>query len=878
MKRKSFVLIWMLFAIISLKAQISEGGIPKSFELSDLKSTSNINHYNTPRLNVEKLLNEDKKNGLPLRYAKFHSVNINIKKVGSELTIDEGTIWRYRIKSEEAYSIGLQFKEYKLPENASLFIYNQSRNNIYGAFTSKNNKESGLLSIAEFPGNEVIIEYFEPRNVKFDGVLIIGKIGQAYRNIYSTVESTTDDSFIDINCPEGDKVQLEKHAVAKMTWEEDGIGYLCTGSLINNVRNDGTPYFLTAHHCLSNNIASQTLITYFNYEKEDCNGSTIAGKTLSGSSLKATYYASDFTLLLLDNTPPANYQPYYPGWDAGEDSLVIGGTGIHHPSGLPKKVSIEQNQIFSYEWELNWEDVNTSPPHSHWILEFDSGITEGGSSGSPLFNSKKQIIGQLHGGADEFDFYGKISASWINGTYNFQRLKPWLDPDNTGVLKIDGYTPANNSLDAHFYSDFQTVCADEPLLLNDGSLFSPTSWEWSFEPSGVEYVNETNANSQNPEVIFNEEGSYTITLKVKNDVYANQVTRENYIVTGNNLDLSITSVYEPELCTEDLMEYSYYATGADSFSWSVINGDSFILIDSSSLLTDTLYFSINDTVAIDSSFTIDIQLTGFHGECKDSIEESLSVVFPFNDNIENAYMLSLGKSGPYTNQCAGTQENEPNPPQGSCNTQETWCECEVSDTILENSVWFTFLGPETGIVAIDAPGFDDQIAVYEAESAEDILSGNESNYKIIGANDDYFGEDMDYSALIEKIVVEPGKMYWLQVDGSACGASGTFYLELFDYSLEKQTGFTTQDISASLRVFPNPATDYITIKGNFTSTNAQFSLLTVDGKIVFSTELYDLIDSEQFKVCLPDNLNSGMYILFVSGDKINYQQSLSIIK
>ena len=129
----------------------------------------------------------------------------------------------------------------------------------------------------------------------------------------------------------------------------------------------------------------------------------------------------------------------------------------------------------------------------------------------------------------------------------------------------------------------------------------------------------------------------------------------------------------------------------------------------------------------------------------------LKYYIPFNDNIENAYPLQLGQNGPFTNQGATVQNNEPNPPDpaDACNTQHTWCQCNISDTILDNSVWFTFQGPETGTVGINVPGFDDQIAVYQADSYSDILSGDTSKYKILAANDDYFGQDSSYSALIE---------------------------------------------------------------------------------------------------------------------------------
>ena len=74
-------------------------------------------------------------------------------------------------------------------------------------------------------------------------------------------------------------------------------------------------------------------------------------------------------------------------------------------------------------------------------------MTEGGSSGSPLFDSFGMIVGNLTGGGsscdsaslDEPDYYGKFSHSWIScGPDSASQLQPWLDPDNTGVEVLDG--------------------------------------------------------------------------------------------------------------------------------------------------------------------------------------------------------------------------------------------------------------------------------------------------------------------------------------------------------------------------------------------------------------------------------------------------------
>jgi hypothetical protein len=146
---------------------------------------------------------------------------------------------------------------------------------------------------------------------------------------------------------------------------------------------------------------------------------------------------------LQGNTVPIAYSPYFSGWD-NSGNTPTSGIGIHHPAGDIKKISFENNPLISTTF-------GSCPPNSHWgVTTWDSGVTEGGSSGSPLYDQNHRIIGQLHGGASACgasslsDEYGKFSVSWEPaGSTSATQLKYWLDPANSGVQFIDGYDPTN---------------------------------------------------------------------------------------------------------------------------------------------------------------------------------------------------------------------------------------------------------------------------------------------------------------------------------------------------------------------------------------------------------------------------------------------------
>jgi V8-like Glu-specific endopeptidase len=238
-----------------------------------------------------------------------------------------------------------------------------------------------------------------------------------------------------VNCAVGADWQVEKRSVAMIL---SGGSALCTGSLVNNTANDGTPYFLTANHCYSNTVGSWVFV--FNHETTGCTGTTgPTNQTVSGSVLRARNAGSDFCLLELNSIPPASYNVQYAGWDASDAATVTSAVGIHHPSGDLKKISFENDAVPQGTWSgaQTWD-----------VQQWDDGITEGGSSGSPLFDQNHRVIGQLYGGLSgcagnvengEGDSYGRFGVSWDAGASSAARLKEWLDPGNSGVLVLDGY-------------------------------------------------------------------------------------------------------------------------------------------------------------------------------------------------------------------------------------------------------------------------------------------------------------------------------------------------------------------------------------------------------------------------------------------------------
>lgn len=148
------------------------------------------------------------------------------------------------------------------------------------------------------------------------------------------------------------------------------------------------------------------------------------------------------TLILLDDDPPQEWGVTYAGWTSDPNGYqTLPGVAIHHPSTDEKRISFEFDAMATTSYLGN--SINPGGTHVK-VFDWDSGTTEPGSSGSPLFNGDHRIIGQLHGGYaacgnNSADWYGRLSQSYPNGG-----MKQYLDPNNvfgSGTAFTDSYDP-----------------------------------------------------------------------------------------------------------------------------------------------------------------------------------------------------------------------------------------------------------------------------------------------------------------------------------------------------------------------------------------------------------------------------------------------------
>lgn len=274
------------------------------------------------------------------------------------------------------------------------------------------------------------------------------QIGEIYVGAMDFGFSASFDCHQNIKCVAGENFRKQERGVVKIIMVlDEGLGF-CTGSLINNTREDRTPYMLSAFHCQDGYTPIYELWEFdFGYESFSC-----ANPDTEPSSVKVTgcerlagYLDSDLLLLLLSDDLPLESNAYFNGWNRDPEHRPTGAVLIHHPVGDIKKITTENDQVSPHPKVLRWDNGINTTANSHWVTRFDVGTYQGGSSGGPLIDNTGLIVGQLHGGPEDDEtcsigigYHGRLSSSWEGGETADTRLKDWLDPDNTGQLQLAG--------------------------------------------------------------------------------------------------------------------------------------------------------------------------------------------------------------------------------------------------------------------------------------------------------------------------------------------------------------------------------------------------------------------------------------------------------
>ncbi|MGH8078646.1 MAG: trypsin-like serine peptidase, partial [Lysobacter sp.] len=438
MKRLPVLLALPLAIGLSAAALAGERPVPAAFGRIDVSRLDQVERRQMPAVDVAALRAEDARrpSDAPVRYAKPLDVSLNPLNAGDWEDLGDGNrLWRLRISSPGALSINLGFSKYRMPEGGRLLVYpaDQGPNSdprLIRSFSAADNEGHGQLWTPVVFDDEVVVEVVVPAARSGQLQLQLAKVNHDYLGfgkLAAGVKGTSGACEVDVACPDADpyRADIVKSSAAIST----GGSLFCSGSLVNNTANDHKMFFLTANHCGINTGNAPSLVTYWNFQNSFCRipGSTQSGQdgdgTLdqfnTGAFFRASYSASDFALVEMDDPANPAHNLYWAGWDR-RDLNYAGAIGIHHPNVAEKRISISTSPTSFAGW--------SGPGTNHLNVQWQptGGVTEPGSSGSPIYSPEKRVIGQLHGGpsscsasgTDRSDLYGRVFTSWTGGVTN----------------------------------------------------------------------------------------------------------------------------------------------------------------------------------------------------------------------------------------------------------------------------------------------------------------------------------------------------------------------------------------------------------------------------------------------------------------------------
>ena len=466
--RVTLILITVLSVCTSSAARRT--GVPPGL-LTGSQDLGKIERTVMPAVDEAALRAEDSRkeaSGLPTptRFAVNQAVKISPDSAGTwEVLADGSRLWRIQIMSDGAQSLSLGLGHFDLPPGGTFWIHDANGAWVQGPYTREDRNSRGGLWTAVILGDELVVELHLPAGGS-PADIEINFVNHGYRGFEghdSASDSKRGTCNINVVCPEGNRWVDQIRAVVRTTMADNVFSYLCTAQLMNNSRQDETPYLYTAGHCVNSpdaygDMDPSTLVAYWNYQTANCEdflGGSL-DQNQSGSTLVAQSFGTDyephfdFALLLLDDVPDSEFNVYYLGWDA-RDVAPVKSASIHHPGGDQKSICFDDGPA-----TISSVGGDQSPGNGNFLRigGWDLGTTEKGASGACLYDQASGLcVGSLWGGSaacgnQNTDWFGRFHRQFTGEGTVETRLSDWLDPLGTGQLFLVGMTPGSTQSSA----------------------------------------------------------------------------------------------------------------------------------------------------------------------------------------------------------------------------------------------------------------------------------------------------------------------------------------------------------------------------------------------------------------------------------------------
>ena len=429
----------------------------------------------------------------PFRYAKSIATgklaDASHKNLSGWKQQGDESVWQAVISAPDAISLDVGLSNVFLPGDAKLLWFAPGEKHSITIATMSDVSRKGTLWLPILAASEAVLEVRVPTELQNHITFSLDTIHYGFRDTLTNSKSGS--CNVDVACDAGDGWEDPINSVARYTTG----GFLCTGQAIDSAGSEER-LFLTADHCFDPGTADG-MVFYWKYESPFCRapGSASSGSALptsgnsivqmGGAEMLSRWAGSDFALVRMSQTPPQSAAVFQTGWNRADEAPDMA-TSIHHPQGHAKRISHENDPLTI----TNYLQNSGGDTHLR-VGDWDEGTTEGGSSGSGLWNPQQQLIGQLSGGFaacgnNSPDWYGRMNKNWEGNGNSSTRVKDYLDPQDTGLMSLGG----TNQCDQPSVSIVSTV---NPAKAGENIQFvaqvsggqGPYTYAWELDGDGL---------------------------------------------------------------------------------------------------------------------------------------------------------------------------------------------------------------------------------------------------------------------------------------------------------------------------------------------------------------------------------------------------------
>jgi lysyl endopeptidase len=427
----------------------------------------------------------------PDRFAVAVPHVVTTAEAGAWARTSAVSTWRYTVRIPTAVSMSFHAGLYDLPASATLTVTGTDGQSF--GYTADQGGRGQLWSRVH-RGDSLSFELSVPRALESRVRFALQGLQAGYRGLgggtpdhphYRKLRAAT---LVGASaCSENFACRADasnsKNADATAAIIIGGVAQ-CTATLVNNLRNDGTPYLLSARHC--QDTPSSGVVAYWN--------AVAACGTALGSiydtqmpaylhSTDTVFEQQDVWMMRL-SSPVNAPRVYFAGWDA-TGATFVGGYSPHHALGRSRQYTGWFGQAALVA--LPAEVIGMGYSFDSWGVVNSVGNIGAGASGGGLFDPDHRLVGvaslayllangegvcpatppDVPTSTTATALYNSLAAVWESNadTTSFTNpvtLKSLLDPDNSGARVADGFEMLQNVSFSASSSDKST---GEPLTL-----------------------------------------------------------------------------------------------------------------------------------------------------------------------------------------------------------------------------------------------------------------------------------------------------------------------------------------------------------------------------------------------------------------------------